>query len=72
MNNIMEITALHDLMQWLLATCHFEFEKLSQQLMHFPIVSGRRNKAAFYPVRELGGWVGKAPFWGIRCIPCVN
>jgi len=30
--------------------------------MHFPIVSGRRNKAAFYPVRELGGWVGKAPF----------
>lgn len=57
----MESINLQDLLQCLLATCLFEFEKLTQQPMHFPIVF-RRNKAIFYPVRELGGWVVKAPF----------
>jgi hypothetical protein len=45
-----------------LATCLFEFEKLMQQFMHFTVVFGRSDKAIFYPIGELGGWVGKTPF----------
>lgn len=61
-----------DLLQWLLVASLFEFEKLMQQPMYFTIVIGRTNKAIFYPLWELVDWVGKGPFWGITCIPCVN